>query len=244
MLSKQVWETLSAINVNSHIEKKGNLSYLSWAWAWDQLMAHYPDAMYEFDAPHFFADGSCEVWVTISITDGTESVFRRMWLPVMDNRNNAILNPDARKISDTRMRCLVKCLAMFGLGHYIYAGEDLPANAPMYSEEQKKAFDDLLNSSAIGLYCFRKRVGDDVFTALYNSFEPGQKVTSKEMVREIEENGRLTLAAMINKIEENDDLGALELVEGETKMVLALIRSQINARQRREFDRILEAAEK
>tara|TARA_R100000329_G_scaffold149657_1_gene140714 strand:- start:98 stop:562 length:465 start_codon:yes stop_codon:yes gene_type:complete len=49
-----------------------------------------------------------------------------MWLPVMDYKNNAVENPSARQVSDTKMRCLVKCLAMFGLGHYIYAGEDLP----------------------------------------------------------------------------------------------------------------------
>ena len=50
-----------------------------------------------------------------------------MWLPVMDNRNNAISNPTSRQISDAKMRCLVKCIAMFGLGHYIFAGEDLPS---------------------------------------------------------------------------------------------------------------------
>ena len=56
-----------------------------------------------------------------------------MWLPVMDYKNQAIANPTARQISDTKMRCLVKCISMFGLGHYIYAGEDLPnseASAP------------------------------------------------------------------------------------------------------------------
>ena len=51
---------------------------------------------------------------------------RLMWLPVMDYKNKAIVNPDTRAVSDTRMRCLTKCLAMYGLGHYIYAGEDLP----------------------------------------------------------------------------------------------------------------------
>jgi hypothetical protein len=50
----------------------------------------------------------------------------KMQLPVMDNRNNAIVNPDARKISDASMRCLAKCIATFGIGLYIYAGEDLP----------------------------------------------------------------------------------------------------------------------
>jgi hypothetical protein len=116
------WETLSAIDCSAKVEKKGNLSYLSWAWAWAEVMGHYPTATYEFQPPVFFNDGSCEVWVAVTI----EEISHSMWLPVMDNRNNAVMNPDSRKISDARMRCLTKCLAMFGLGHYIYAGEDIP----------------------------------------------------------------------------------------------------------------------
>ena len=57
-----------------------------------------------------------------------------MWLPVMDYKNNAIVSPDTRAVSDTRMRCLTKCLAMYGLGHYIYAGEDLPAQTELPTE--------------------------------------------------------------------------------------------------------------
>jgi hypothetical protein len=52
-----------------------------------------------------------------------------MHLPVMDNRNQAIKNPDSRKISDSMMRCLAKSIACFGIGLYIYAGEDLPDDA-------------------------------------------------------------------------------------------------------------------
>jgi hypothetical protein len=58
-----------------------------------------------------------------------------MWLPVMDYKNKAIPNPDARAVSDTRMRCLTKCLAMYGLGHYIYAGEDLPPSGDAVEEK-------------------------------------------------------------------------------------------------------------
>lgn len=123
---KEVWDTLSQVNVNDHVEKKMNLSYLSWAWAWGVLMKHYPASSYEFKAPVALPDGSCEIWVTLTISNGVNSIQRDMWLPVMDHKNNAIKNPDARKINDTRMRCLTKCLALFGLGHYIYAGEDLP----------------------------------------------------------------------------------------------------------------------
>lgn len=126
--AKQVWETLSGINVNDHVERKQGYSYLSWAWAWGVLMSHYPDAKFNFerfdDGSEFFRypDGSGEVRCVMSVA----GIVRTMWLPVMDHRNNAIKNPNARDINDAKMRCLVKAMALYGLGHYIYAGEDLP----------------------------------------------------------------------------------------------------------------------
>lgn len=119
---KEIWDRLSAVDVSKKVEKKMGLSYLSWAWAWGVLMQNYPDATYVFHDVITESDGSATVSVTVKIGECE----RMMWLPVMDHRNNAIPNPDSRKISDSKMRCLVKCLAMFGLGHYIYAGEDLP----------------------------------------------------------------------------------------------------------------------
>lgn len=124
-LMARIWADLSAINVNEHVQKKGNLSYLSWTWAWSTLMSKYPESYYFFD-DRKQDDGSVMVEVVLTIHEGEESVSRSMWLPVMDHRNKAIINPDTRAVSDTRMRCLVKCLAMFGLGFYIYAGEDIP----------------------------------------------------------------------------------------------------------------------
>ena len=122
---ESIWQTLSAVDCSEHVEKKMGLSYLSWAWAWGILMDHYPEAQYAFDDELQHKDGSMETRCLIKIGDCK----RIMWLPVMDNRNNAIKNPDARAISDARMRCLVKTLALFGLGHYIYAGEDVPEAA-------------------------------------------------------------------------------------------------------------------
>jgi len=131
---KEVWDVLSKIDCTKHTEKKMNLTYLSWAPAWGIVMDHFPDTQFEvmyFDDPNnekkkypyeIHPDNTVTVWVKIYIN----GAFRKMWLPVMDNRNNAVQNPNSRQISDTTMRCLVKGLALFGLGHYIYAGEDLP----------------------------------------------------------------------------------------------------------------------
>jgi len=121
-----VWQTLNAINVNSKAEKKGNLTYLSWVWAWQTLMEHYPESSYQWHSSHVEADGSMTVGISLEVKSGDDCLERTMLLPVMDNRNNAILKPDAMEINTSRMRCLAKCISMFGLGSYIYAGEDLP----------------------------------------------------------------------------------------------------------------------
>jgi hypothetical protein len=132
--TKTVWETLSAINVNENIEKKNGFSYLSWSWAWATLMDHYPHAEFYFenqsgengdlnnDGVIRYPDGTAEVRCVLTVED----VSHTMWLPVMDYKNNAIKNPNARDINDAKMRCLVKAMSLFGLGLYIYAGEDLP----------------------------------------------------------------------------------------------------------------------
>lgn len=122
----QVWKTLAAVNVNEQTEKKQNLTYLSWAWAWQVLMEYYPQSSYEIHPEKTFDDGSVEVSVSVTVSDGENSLTRYMWLPVIDHRNNAVKHPDAFIINKNKMRCLVKCIAMFGLGLYIYAGEDLP----------------------------------------------------------------------------------------------------------------------
>jgi len=129
---QSVWKTLSAIDCSDKIEKKNGLSYLSWAWAWGIMMDHYPEARYDFLVEERDDAHTCTVWCKVIIND----LERMMWLPVMDYKNKAITNPDARAISDTRMRCLTKCLAMFGLGHYIYAGEDLPTQGEPAVEEK------------------------------------------------------------------------------------------------------------
>lgn len=124
-LSKQVWQTLSAVDVSNHIEKKGNLSYLSWAWAYGTMMEHYPDLHYSFEQDRCEFTNTVEIICSVLVNENDQSMVRSMWLPVMDHRNKAIVNPDKFAINSSKMRCLVKCFAMFGLGHYIYAGEDI-----------------------------------------------------------------------------------------------------------------------
>jgi hypothetical protein len=112
---------LRAINVNAQTEKKGNLTYLSWTWAVDELLQADETATWDFPEPKYYGE---TMMVFCNVTAFGKTM--KMQLPVMDNRNNAIANPDSRKISDATMRCLAKCIACFGIGLYIYAGSDLP----------------------------------------------------------------------------------------------------------------------
>jgi hypothetical protein len=123
---------LLKINVNAHTEKKGQLTYLSWAWAWAEVLKIDPQASWVPmslgpDSPPWMVlpDGSMMVGVQVTIKGHA----KQSMLPVMDNRNKAIKNPDAFAVNTALMRCLAKAIAMHGLGLYIYAGEDLPEGA-------------------------------------------------------------------------------------------------------------------
>jgi len=115
------YANLRLINVNEKTEKKGNLTYLSWTYAVDELLQKDPMATWEFPDPKLYGE---TMMVFCNVTAFGKTM--KMHLPVMDNRNNALKNPDARKISDSMMRALAKCIACFGIGLYIYAGSDLP----------------------------------------------------------------------------------------------------------------------
>lgn len=118
---------LLKINVNDHTEKKGNLTYLSWAWAWAEVLKIDPAATW--DAHEFNGMPVCVMPDSTAMTKVSVTIKgdkKTSWLPVMDNRNKAIQGPDAFQINTAIMRCLAKAIAMHGLGLYIYAGEDLP----------------------------------------------------------------------------------------------------------------------
>lgn len=113
---------LSKINVNEHTEKKGRFTYLSWTFAVGEAMKADPQANWSFREPMTFPDGTMMVHCDVTMFGKTMYMF----LPVMNNINKAIKNPDAFAVNTAMMRCLVKGIAAHGLGLYIYAGEDLP----------------------------------------------------------------------------------------------------------------------
>ena len=125
-------EALLKTDVNAHTEKKNNLTYLSWAWAWAEALKADPKSTFKvemFDSGengsqscYMDINGTAMVWVTVTMFDKPMTC----QLPVMDYRNKAIPSPDAFQVNTAIMRCMTKALSLHGLGLYIYAGEDLP----------------------------------------------------------------------------------------------------------------------
>ena len=143
------FKLLYEVNCNDKTEKKNGLTYLSWAWAWAEFKKRFPTATYEikkFDGLPYLVDSATGIIVYTSVT--VNDLTHEMWLPVMDGANKAMKLEQYQyqvwnryknqwetktveaatmfDINKTIMRCLTKNLAMFGLGLYIYAGEDLP----------------------------------------------------------------------------------------------------------------------
>ena len=145
-----MFNALSNLDLSDKCEKRESLTYLSWANAWSEFKSAYPSATYRIlkneNGLPYFSDPDLGIMVFTEVI--VDDITHQMWLPVMDSKNKAMkLEPytysvwnNFKKafeektvqgasmfdINKTLMRCLVKNLAMFGLGLYIFQGDDLP----------------------------------------------------------------------------------------------------------------------
>ena len=128
MAKKTVWETLRSIDVSEYTKKKNGMTYLSWAHAWGALKDVYPDATFEKHVEEgnipYMIDLHGFAYVRVTVTAGGESATELF--PVLDYKNSPIKNPNAFQINTAHQRAMTKAMGYLGLGHYIYAGEDLP----------------------------------------------------------------------------------------------------------------------
>lgn len=157
-MEDNIFNKLNGINVNERTEEKNGLTYLSWAWAWAEFKKVCPNATYEvikFDGKPYIYDEALGYMCYTKVT--VDGLTHEMWLPVMDGANKAMkaqpytytvkqYGKAVEKtcnaatmfdINKTIMRCLTKNLAMFGLGLYIYAGEDLPDDSISYPPREE-----------------------------------------------------------------------------------------------------------
>lgn len=189
-----VFAVLNAINCNEHTEKKNGLTYLSWAWAWQEVKSNYPEAFYTIyenaDGIPYFTDGKT-CWVKTGVTiKGLEHI---EYLPIMDFRNKSIPleSVTSMDMNKTIQRSLTKACARHGLGLYIYAGEDLPTESdqaapeipkkaapkkPKYTPVEKEIFDKMVACYAKGI---TSKSGQDYRTAWIAATNAGQAEIEK-----------------------------------------------------------------
>lgn len=212
--TKSVFQVLKAVNCNENTETKNGLTYLSWPFAWGNVKSLYPDATYNIHKNDsglpYFVDAMIGIMVFTDVTIQGQTY--EMWLPVMDSANKAMkLEPYTYQVYDkyngkyvektveaatmfdinkTVMRCLTKNLAMFGLGLYIYAGEDLPtefgeapAEQPKTAVETRKAVKTVKKKSAPNAAYVP--MDDDTFWKVIKCFATGKVSKSGEDYRSV-----------------------------------------------------------
>lgn len=140
---KKVTETnyfteLNAINVNKHVEKKGQFNYLSWAYAVAELLKRHPNATWEIIEYNGLPYNETPLGFFVKVAVTVNGVTRSQIHPVLDNNNRPIAKPTSFQINTSIQRCLVKAISLHGLGLYIYAGEDLPDGAESTTESEEK----------------------------------------------------------------------------------------------------------
>lgn len=202
MENKDIIKDFLELNVNDRTEEKNGLTYLSWSWAWTEVLKKCPEATYEIckfenNLPYVYDENTGYMVFTKVQINGIE---REMWLPVMDGANKAMLNHDytyivkdyykktetektVKKatmfdINKTIMRCLTKNLAMFGLGLYIYSGEDLPELVDD-NIDYKKAVEDYIKDNELDKVAFCKEYGLTGKSTQYQFKEVLEKVKNE-----------------------------------------------------------------
>jgi hypothetical protein len=203
---------LSRKDVSAGVELKGGLSYLSWAYAFNALFEEYPNSTYYFTEPVTFPDGTMMVKTGVTVGDITHE----MQLPVMDHRNKAVANPDARLISDNTQRCFVKNIAMFGIGIGLYLGDlkHVVAESKFDKAEQLLAAQD-----ASGFHEFvHVTLNETERVDIFNDAAPGRKTAFKSEWRAllgIANSFLDEVAASISDATASEDVSLLEETIGE-----------------------------
>lgn len=176
---------LYAVNVNGHTEKKNNLTYLSWAWAWGEIKKRHPDATYTVyenaDGWNYHTDGrTC--WVKTGVTvNGIEHI---EYLPVMDYKNKSIPveNVTSYDVNKSIQRSLTKACARHGLGLYIYAGEDLPEEeAAEKQDASRNAKNTAANNIISGLAKARGKSDGEILNALMRQISKPEGTTIESL---------------------------------------------------------------
>ena len=164
----KTFNELRTINVNEHTEKKGKFTYLSWTWAVDQLLQNDPTATWTF-GDHVYFNETLMVFCTVTAMGKSMTC----QMPVLNNMNKAIPNPNAMDVNTAMMRCLTKCISLFGIGLYIYAGEDLPQEEPVDLTAEAENWVTAISN------CDSMELLKDVYKNAYNTLSKDKSAVAK-----------------------------------------------------------------
>jgi len=184
---------LNAVNVSEHIEKKGHFSYLSWPFAVAQLRLADPSATWEvkrFDGLPYLKT-ECGFFVEVAVT--VQAVTLSQIHPVLDSKNRPIELPNAFDVNTSVQRCLVKAIALHGLGLYVYAGEDLPTADAVTNPQP-----DVIAANTIGAEQIEK-----IKTLLTDSGQSQQRVLSFFRVNSLSEIKTVDFPRVIATLEKS-----------------------------------------
>ena len=200
-MSENYFNVLNTVNVNEHTEKKNGLTYLSWAWAWAEVKKKFPDANYTIyedgNGCIYWTDGrTC--WVKTGVTiNGIEHI---EYLPVMDFKNKSIPleNITSFEVNKAIQRSLTKACARHGLGLYIYAGEDLPAEdeeeKARLEEEAKKPIDEQQIRIVSGMMTESETPGTDIIAYINKTY--GRNISA---IKELNKKEYVDVIDVLNK---------------------------------------------
>ena len=199
---------LSRLDCSPGVEHKGQLSYLSWSYAWHLLLSQFPDSTYYFGEPMTLPDGTMMVKAGVTV----QGLTHEMPLPVLDHRNKPIASPNAFDFNSAQMRALVKAIAMHGVGIGLYLGG---VKTVLNESNYEKACSYISAQDSMGFMEFLGTLSEREQVDLFNddAIPKGQKTAFKNDHRALVKQATDFISSVVECIEEATEQQDEELLK-------------------------------
>lgn len=233
-MSDSVFKVLSAIDITSMVQKKGQFYYMPWSNAVREITKNYPEFSWEFTSYEGLPYLKTEVgyFVECSATIGEQT--KKQMMPVLDFKNQTNKSPNASDINKSQMRALAKVISLFGLGLDLWAGEDLVGYDQIDRTEEMKAKSDKFNSlydegkPPLVLWGYIDQFKDDEEFSqyIYKNFPKNHKTKVSDALRD----GRVMFFEYKEMFEGDDEMAIEQAKEELSELELKIISAGISAR--------------
>ena len=216
---------LRKIDCTDFIEKKGKLSYISWASAWELLKKECPDATYEHHEPVVYPSGEVMVSCTVTI----DGLSHKMHLPVLNHQNKPIANPNVFQLNTSMQRCFAKAISMHGIGLYVYQGEDLPPSDPY--DEVVKVIGDCVKFHEV-INSFSEEEQNEAFNGAPEGEKTAFKTLWRNLLKEAEDLFETQVAHIKAAIDDDDGLKLTQVWDECSEYEQSIIRNRLTAQEK------------